>query len=942
LIRPFTSTILLLVALLTAEVTFARDASVDYEKAVQAYAEDKYDEAYINLKNALQEDPNLLSARLLLAEVYFNSGDIAGAQRESEEALLLGADINLVLPIYGQSLILQEKVDQLFEIERSADSFTPASQFEWALLKGQGYLLRNEPDLARAQFEKATTILPESVRSDNTIAAIYLSRNMDADARKLVDKSLALDPKNAKTWQLSGELEFKAKNYDQALKYFQRGYELDPEDLRIQRSLAQIYLQLGDRGKAEEFLKRILDVSPDDPAATLISALLLIGDGDVELGDSMLGNLSSMLSQFDEGKRQSDETMLFIRASAEYIQGNDASAIGLFNTYLLHNKGNISAVRILADLYLRNGDSRRATELLSSRVTEVSADLGLSIQLLNLYIKSGNTYRAEELLATLKNKGAGNSPYLVMAEAELLRLKGQPADALHLMDAQQFEGKLPQGYDLLRGVLQLELGKNAEAQHGVEQLIAAYPNIVRINNFAAATYLALDKLPEANTYIDKALQLEPKNVDARFNRAMWYKKSGELDNATKTLKALVEDQPSHTKALLLMARILFLQHKYDEAIDWSDKVYAYDKTSRTPGELQIEIYSQAGNWEKAKEVAQRLVREDPLNTDYLVQLATIAMKTEDQELAQNTLSRLYPLWKRDPDKLRQLAEMQARFHNTVAARKSLLQALKLDKDDYLVQLDIARLDLAEGNYDTAQKLAEGLKHEFGERSDSSQVLGEIAFARQQPDVARQHFLDAFRLNNDNTEAVIRLYELSAKGPGQKAFTDTMESTLKKASLPVVAVRLMADSYLSQGKTAKAAVYYEKLLGLESLASDPAILNNLANIYAKDDLAKALTTAKKGLEASGEQSYALLDTVGWILARQGENEQALSYLRKSYTKNSTDPEIRYHLGATLLALGRTAEAKKELRAALDSGQQFLGRDDAEKLMASATQSASASR
>jgi hypothetical protein len=46
------------------------------------------------------------------------------------------------------------------------------------------------------------------------------------------------------------------------------------------------------------------------------------------------------------------------------------------------------------------------------------------------------------------------------------------------------------------------------------------------------------------------------------------------------------------------------------------------------------------------------------------------------------------------------------------------------------------------------------------------------------------------------------------------FTDSMAVTLKKSSLPVLAVRLMADSYLRQDKTAQAALYCEKLLDLE--------------------------------------------------------------------------------------------------------------------------------
>jgi len=78
-----------------------------------------------------------------------------------------------VLPVYGQSLVLQEKVDELFEIERVADTFTTASQFEWALLKGQGHLLRGSgilPDASlngRRQF--APTMYVQTTRSPPSI-----------------------------------------------------------------------------------------------------------------------------------------------------------------------------------------------------------------------------------------------------------------------------------------------------------------------------------------------------------------------------------------------------------------------------------------------------------------------------------------------------------------------------------------------------------------------------------------------------------------------------------------------------------------------------------------------------------------------------------------------------------------------------------------------------
>jgi len=166
----------------------------------------------------------------------------------------------------------------------------------------------------------------------------------------------------------------------------------------------------------------------------------------------------------------------------------------------------------------------------------------------------------------------------------------------------------------------------------VRQLNERFPDSIRVDNLAAVIFLSADKLPDAQRHVDAALLLDPSDIDARFNQAMLHRKRGELDQARKILKPLLEEQPSHTKSLLLLARIQYLEGEYDEAIEWSDKVYAYDSASATASVLQLEIYSQAGNWDKALQVAQRLVREDPQNVRYLVQLAEIAAKANESEL----------------------------------------------------------------------------------------------------------------------------------------------------------------------------------------------------------------------------------------------------------------------------------------------------------------------
>ena len=62
------------------------------------------------------------------------------------------------------------------------------------------------------------------------------------------------------------------------------------------------------------------------------------------------------------------------------------------------------------------------------------------------------------------------------------------------------------------------------------------------------------------------------------------------------------------------------------------------------------------------------------------------------------------------------------------------------------------------------------------------------------------------------------------------------------------------------------------------------------------------------------SPAVLDSMGWVLYRQGDLEQAAVYLRRALDL-SQDDEIAAHLGEVLWVSGRQADAKTVWRQAL---------------------------
>ena len=130
--------------------------------------------------------------------------------------------------------------------------------------------------------------------------------------------------------------------------------------------------------------------------------------------------------------------------------------------------------------------------------------------------------------------------------------------------------------------------------------------------------------------------------------------------------------------------------------------------------------------------------------------------------------------------------------------------------------------------------------------------------------------------------------------------------------------LLYESALMAERLGQYEVMEKRLRRLMVLQPDsPQAFNALGYSYADRNirLAEARVLIEKALALAPNDFY-IVDSLGWVLFRQGDLSGALTQLERAYAARP-DPEVAAHLGEVLTAMGRTEEAQRILREAQKS-------------------------
>ena len=148
-----TSILIISILMFFCSHAFSQSA-LDYEKALKSFNQENFDDAYIYLKNALQDNPSHLQSKLMMADILFRRNQTRAAIIEYQESLLLGADLDIAyLPLaQAYSRIMEyEKVIRLLTNKLSANN-----NFEISILQAIAYENLERFNKALEKYEKLT------------------------------------------------------------------------------------------------------------------------------------------------------------------------------------------------------------------------------------------------------------------------------------------------------------------------------------------------------------------------------------------------------------------------------------------------------------------------------------------------------------------------------------------------------------------------------------------------------------------------------------------------------------------------------------------------------------------------------------------------------------------------------------------------------------------
>jgi tetratricopeptide (TPR) repeat protein len=832
----------------------------------ETYAEQgQFRSALLEVKNAIQKDPNNVEHIVRLAHLYLQ----VGAAKEASELLSpwLKEKPDAVALTLARAYVEQGKHLSATETLALQTPDSPAEQLEATLIRAKALSESGEPAEALALYNNLLTSNPTDSDAIAGKLQAQIGQGMNAQAVETAKQWLAKNTKDPEVLYWEGRAQYNQNKLEQAAETLTEAVGVLPTSdvfLPIRRNVlialsrvlteqgkiteAQIYNQIlsenantgtreqaeavvtalkdGNFDEAKSILKDMLKVNPDNQQAALMLGALYAGTGEEEEGAHLLS----------ENLDPETTPTQFIRAAtmAQIDTGEREAALKTLDRAIeARPKDNeLLAMHGILALSLPGHEDEGISSL--SKVLANEPDrVRLRLALARHYLKNNNR---EQALGQLR-----------------MAFTSSPSEW--------------QTTGTYLNVL-IQQGENQEASEIRDALINGYSNEPRAMLLASMADAQLGNTKKATQRLENLANNNPELPAPKIALASLYTQAGQQEKAIDALVSAASLIPNTINPLQLAGRIYAQDHSIAEVKTWLQSVAEkYPELQQNADTLTALIQIQNGDLASARKILTNWKDSDsgPVKRAYgqlLLAEARVAIKSQD--------------W----------AEARAKAAEAITLEPGNLQFA-------LLPVGIAEL---EGKMEDAFAALDAVEKSHG-KVTATVLLRANLLKKQKGTEAAYSYLTEQWYKTKNLQLMPALLKL-AKEESPASVDDLTKDWLQEAPESLAANMARAEWLMADNQNAAAVPLYEQILKRQP--NNVAALNNLAWTLREADLKRAVKLAQKASELAPDNA-AVLDTYGWVLHLSGNQEKAKSSIEKALSLTPGNAEIKAHLETVKKAL-----------------------------------------
>jgi len=486
-------------------------------------------------------------------------------------------------------------------------------------------------------------------------------KNGDANAAVIqLKNALQKDRNHIGARKLLGEIYLRVGNGPAAEKELKAALRQGGDDVRLQIQIARAYVL---QGKYKEILKELKDEVADN---TVRGAILNLR-GHAYFGLNMRDDAKA---SFEEAARlQPDDAKPKIGLAKIFIStGRLKEGEEQLQAALKNNAKSVEALVLKGELKRLKNDAEGALAAFESAVEinnmNIPARLGRAATLIDL----GKDEQAQPDIDAVFSR-VPKQPLASFLSALILTKKKDFGGALEMLHqgTPALDDYMP--YVFLSGAVNYALDNFEQAAEHLRRYVAAVPDNIRARKLLGATYVRNNNPVGAIDILKPIVETNKADAQVLALLGSAYMRTGKFAEGSELFERAVKAAPDVSAIRTQLALSRLAQGSSDKAVGELEAAVDLDPEAQQASILLTLVHLRKSQYDKALESAERLHKRMP-----------------DNPMAQNLMGAAY-LGKED----------------LVKARETFEAALKIKSDFHPARMNLAQLDIREGNLDRAVK-----------------------------------------------------------------------------------------------------------------------------------------------------------------------------------------------------------------------------------------------